>query len=36
MTIDNQIKDKKIHHDINTEAAKYHPYHQAKLINKNM
>ena len=33
MTIDNQIKDKKIHHDINTEAAKYH---QAKLINKNM
>ena len=30
MTIDDQIEDKKLQYDINREAAKYQPYHQAK------
>ena len=35
MTIDDKIKDEKLQHNINREAAKYHHYHQVKLININ-
>ena len=36
MTIDDQIRDGKLQHDINREVAKYQPYHQTKLINMNI
>ena len=36
MTINDQIKDEKLQYDINREAEKYQPYHQAKLISMNI
>ena len=36
MAIDDKMKDKKLIHDINSEAAKYQPYHLVKLINMNI
>ena len=36
MTIDDQIRDEKLQHNINREAPEYQPYHQAKLINMNI
>ena len=36
MTIEDQIRDEKLQYDINREAAKYHLYHQAKLISMNI
>ena len=36
MTIDDQIKDEKLQHDINREFPKHQPYHQAKLMNMNI
>ena len=36
MTINDQIRDEKLQYDINREAAKISPYHQAKLISMNM
>ena len=36
MTIDHQIRDGKLQYDINREAEKYQPYHQAKLISMNI
>ena len=35
MAIDDQIKDEKLQY-INRDAAKYHPYHKAKLISMNI
>ena len=36
MTIEDQIRDKKLQYDINREATKYQLYHQAKLISINI
>ena len=36
MTINHQIRDKKIQHDINREAAKISAYHQVKFVNMNI
>ena len=36
MTIDDQIRDEKLQHDINRHAAKHQPYNQAKLISINI
>ena len=36
MTIDNQIRDKKLQYDINRQAAKISDYHQVKFINTNI
>ena len=36
MTNDDQIKDEKLQYNINREAAKYRPYHKAKLISLNI
>ena len=35
MTIEDQIKDEKLHYDVNREAAKYQLYRQVNLINTN-
>ena len=35
MTINDQIRDKKIQYDINRKQLKYQPYHQVKFVNMN-
>ena len=36
MEIDEKIRDEKLKYNINREAAKIHPYHQVKLMIKNI
>ena len=36
MIINDQIRDEKLQHDINREAAKYQLYHLVKFINMNI